>query len=240
MHRVGLWPPEDVVEFAHRAEEAGLEVEGIWTHFARADDEATTLEQLRRFLMLLKACLGAGIRPKFAHAANSAATMKHPESHLDLVRPGVSIYGLSPGGVDMAGLGLKPALTWRSEVAMSKRLPAGEAISYGHTYRLARDSTVATVPVGYADGYSRGLSSRAQVLICGRRFPVAGTVTMDQLLVDCGDEDVRAGEEVVLLGRQADTEVSADELADLAGTINYEIVCAIGERVPREYVGRGG
>jgi len=237
MHRVGVWPPNDALDLARRAQDSGMPVQGLWTHFASADsDDATTLEQLRAFLLLVKRCLSKGIRPTHAHAANSAALIKHPESHLDIVRPGMAVYGLTPG-VDISRLGLRPALTWRSAVTMSKRLPAGERLSYGHIYQLERDATVVTVPVGYADGYSRRLSSRAHVLIRGRRFPVAGNVTMDQVLVDCGDELVDVGEEVVLLGRQGEVEITAEELADLSGTVNYEVVCAIGERVPREYVG---
>ena len=237
MHRVGVWPPDDAIDLARRAQDAGLLVQGLWTHFASADvDDATTLEQLRGFLLLVKRCFSQGIRPAYAHAANSAALIKHPESHLDIVRPGMAIYGLTPG-VDISRLGLRPALTWGSAVAFSKRLPAGERLSYGHTYQLDRDSTVVTVPVGYADGYSRRLSSRADVLIRGKRFPVAGNVTMDQVLVDCGDEPVVAGEEVILLGRQGDQEITAEELAQLGGTINYEVISAIGERVPRQYVG---
>lgn len=237
MHRVGVWPPDDALAFARRSQDAGLLVQGLWTHFASADtDDATTLEQLRTFLLLVRRCISDGIQPAYVHAANSAALIKHPESHLDIVRPGMAIYGLSPG-VDVSHLGLRPALTWRSAVTLAKRLPAGERLSYGHTIQLERESTVVTVPVGYADGYSRRLSSRADVLIRGKRFPVAGNVTMDQILVDCGDEPVGAGEEVVLLGRQGDAEITAEELAGLNSTINYEVVCAIGERVPREYVG---
>ena len=122
-------------------------------------------------------------------------------------------------------------------MTFSRKLAAGESLSYGQTYTLDRESTVATVPVGYADGFSRRLSSQASVLIRGQRFPVAGNVTMDQVLVDCGDVDVRPGEQVVLLGSQGEERITAEELAELNGTINYEVVCAIGERVPREYVG---
>jgi alanine racemase len=151
---------------------------------------------------------------------------------------GVALYGLSPG----AGLGehLRPALRWRSAVSLVRRLPAGEAVSYGLTYRLERDANVATVPVGYADGYRRGLSSRADVLIGGRRHRVAGIITMDQLLVDCGDRDVHVGDEVVLLGRQGDDAITAGELAGLLDTIEYEIVCGVGARVPRIYGGGDG
>ena len=128
-------------------------------------------------------------------------------------------------------------MSWRSAVSAVRRLPAGEAVSYGHRYRLEREATVATVPVGYADGYPWTLSSRADMLIGGKRRQVAGTVTMDQLLADCGDDPVRPGDEVVLIGRQGDEEVTAGELAELAGTIPYEVVCGISLRVPREYLG---
>jgi alanine racemase len=131
-------------------------------------------------------------------------------------------------------------MRWRSAVTLARRLPSGEAVSYGLTYRLERDANVATVPVGYADGYRRGLSSRADVLIGGRRHRVAGVISMDQLLVDCGDHPVAEGDEVVLLGRQGDEEVTAGELASLLGTIEYEIACGVGGRVPRVYGGADG
>jgi alanine racemase len=239
MHRVGLYPPDDVVDFVRRVLDSGLAFEGLWTHFARSDDDAvTTLDQLKLFLQLTKDCLAAGYQPEFVHASNSAATMLLPEAHLDIVRPGIAIYGVEPASGLAERFRLEPALTWRSAVTMSRRLPAGEAISYGHRYKLERDSTIATVPVGYADGYSRRLTDHAEVLIRGVRRPVAGAVTMDQILVDCGDDDVAAGEEVVLLGLQGDEFVSAEELGAISGTIGYEIVTGISERVPREYVGR--
>jgi alanine racemase len=167
--------------------------------------------------------------------------MLRPDAHFDLVRVGIAMYGVSPGvALDDAPPSLRPAMSVSSRVAVTRRVPAGDAVSYGLTYRLARDATVATVPVGYADGYPRSLSNRAQVLIGGRRFPVAGTVTMDQILVDCADEEVCAGNEVVLLGGQGDERITANELAALAGTIGYEIVCGIGARVPRAYLGERG
>jgi alanine racemase len=236
MHRVGLWPPEQAPGFCRRVVDAGLVLEGLWTHFASSEaDEATTRAQLARLLAAADAVRAEGLEPGSLHAANSAATILYPQSHLDLVRPGAAIYGLAAGpGLDE---GLRPAMTLRSEVTFVKRLAAGERVSYGHTYELAREATIATVPVGYEDGYPRLLSSRAEVLIRGRRHRVAGTVTMDQLLVDCGDEEVSAGDEVVLLGGQGDERITAEELGGLIGTIGYEIVTAISERVPREYRG---
>lgn len=236
MHRVGVWPPHAAPSFARRIVDAGLSVEGLWTHFATSEsDDHTTREQLGLLLEAAAAVRAAGIEPALLHAANSAATIRLPETHLDLVRPGAAIYGLAAGpGLDD---GLQPALTWRSAVTMVKRLPAGERISYGHTYALERETTIATVPVGYEDGYARLLSNRGEVLIRGARRRVAGTITMDQLLVDCGDDDVASGDDVVLLGAQGGERITAEELAGHIGTIGYEIVCAISERVPREYRG---
>jgi alanine racemase len=237
MHRVGVFPPEAAIPFCRKLLDAGLVLEGLWTHFAKAEeDEVTTREQLARLLAVVEGARASGVVPQLVHAANSAALILYPESHLDLVRPGAAIYGIDPGGGLAARAGLRPALTWRSAVTMVKRLPAGEAVSYGHRYRLGADANVATVPVGYEDGFARALSSKADVLIRGKRHRVAGTVTMDQVLVDCGDDEISPGDEVVLIGRQGEERITAEELAGHAGTIGYEIVTAISERVPREYV----
>lgn len=238
MHRVGVWPPEAAVGFVAEVTAAGLELEGLFTHFARSEeDAATTRAQLAALLRVAGQVRVAGHEPRLLHAANTGGTILHPAAHLDLVRPGIGIYGILPGPGVGADLGLRPALSWRSRVTFAKRLESGERLSYGHHYRLERDAWVATVPVGYADGYPRSLSSRADVLIGGRRCRVAGTVTMDQLMVDCGDREPHPGEDVALIGAQGDEMVTADELGALAGTIGYEIVTRIGERVPREYVG---
>ncbi len=238
MHRVGLWPPEAAPAFVRDVEAAGLPVEGLWTHFACSEaDHEGTRRQLRRFLAADEAVEAAGIRPRYLHAANSAATLLYPETHLDLVRPGAAVYGVDPGGGLGPARGLRPAMTLRSAVTMVKRLPAGERISYGWRYGLERDATVATVPVGYEDGYSRALSTGADVLIRGTRRRIAGTVTMDQIVVDCGDDEVSTGDEVVLIGAQGSERITAEELAGIIGTIGYEVVTGISERVPREYVG---
>jgi alanine racemase len=238
MHRVGVHPPEAALGFVEEVAAAGLTLDGMWTHFARSEeDETTTREQLVRFRQVVDEVKAAGHVPRLLHAANSGAAILYEESHLDLIRPGIAIYGIAPGPGVGEGLGLRPALTWRSAVTFVKRLAAGERTSYGHRYAFPRDANVATVPVGYADGYPRAASSRADVLIRGRRCRVAGNVTMDQLIVDCGDLPVAAGDEVVVLGRQGDEVVTADELAALADSIAYEIVTRIGDRVPRGYVG---
>lgn len=238
MHRVGVWPPEDAPRFLASVVAAGFEVEGLWTHLAMSeDDEVVTKTQLDRFARVVEAAHAAGIEPRLVHASNSGAVLRHPEAAFDLVRPGIALYGILPAAGVGEDRGLRPALSWRSAVSMTKRLPAGERLSYGQRYELERASTIATVPVGYADGYPRTASSRAQVLIGGRRHRVAGTVTMDQLVIDCGDAEVAPGDEVVLLGEQGGDAITAAELGEAAGTIAYEIVTRIGARVPREHVG---
>lgn len=240
MHRVGL-RPERAVEYLRAVAEAGLRIDGVWTHLATAEelDDPFAERQLDRFADVVRGLAAAGIRPRYLHAANSAAAIARPSAHLDLVRVGLAMYGLTPGP-RLAGLAdLRPAMSLRSAVAMTKRVGPGEGVSYGLRYRLQRESTIATIPVGYADGYSRLVSGRAEVLIRGRRYPVAGNVTMDQVMVDCGDDPVEAGDEVVLIGRQAGEEISADDVAAWMGTISYEVLCAVSERIPREYVGAG-
>jgi alanine racemase len=238
MHRAGVWPPEEAAAFVGRVLAAGLRVEGMWTHLAvSAEDPDETGRQLDRFAGAVADVRAAGHDPGILHAANTGAVLLHPRAHLDLVRPGIGLYGLLPAPGVGADRGLRPALRWTSTVVNVKPLTAGERLSYGLHYRLERDARVATVPVGYADGYPRALSSRADVLIRGRRRRVAGNVTMDQLMVDCGEGPVEPGDEVVLVGSQEDEAIEAEELAGLAGTIGYELVTRIGPRVPRRYAG---
>ncbi len=238
MHRVGL-PPERATGFVRDVADAGFVVEGLWTHFAKSEDLADpfTEEQTRRFRQVVADVRAEGVRPRALHAANSAAAMALPATWFDLLRVGVAMYGLPPGPGLPKASELRPAMSWKSAVALAKRVGAGEGLSYGLTHRLDREATVATVPVGYADGYGRLMGNRSEVLIRGRRYRVAGTVTMDQLLVECGDDPIAEGDEVVLIGRQGSEEVTAGELAGLLGTIAYEVVCGVSERVPREFVG---
>jgi alanine racemase len=238
MHRAGL-PWTEAEAFCREVLEAGLAIDALWTHFATANEPGDPFldTQLARFTQTVAELRTGRIDVPMLHAANSAATMLRPDTHFDLVRVGVAMYGVSPGpALDAAAAPLRPAMSLGSRVATTRRVPAGESVSYGLTYRLERDATIATVPLGYADGYPRSLSNRARVLIGGSAFPVAGAVTMDQLLVDCGDQEVCAGNEVILLGGQGEKRISAGELAGLAGTIAYEIVCRVGARVPRRYV----
>lgn len=238
MHRLGMWPPSAAAAFAREVVRAGFELEGLWTHFAASEsDDEGTRGQLRRLFEVRDALAVDGIRPRIVHAANSGATIRLPESHLDLVRTGGAVYGLDPGEGIGPAFGLRPALSWRSAVSAVRRLPAGERLSYGWRYALDRESTIATVPAGYEDGYRRALGDRAEVLVRGVRRPVVGTVTMDHLLVDCGDDPIEPGDDVVLIGAQGNQRITPEELASHLGTIGYEIATAIGARVPREYVG---
>jgi alanine racemase len=244
MHRVGA-DPEGAVALAVAIDgDPRLHLEGVWTHFAVADelDESYTVEQLARFDASVASMAACGVRPRYLHAANSAGAMWHPGSRYDLVRAGIALYGLSPcaDGLDRAPVPqLRPALSLKARVSHVRQLQAGERLSYGLRYQLDRDSLVATVPLGYADGVTRALSSTGgEVLIGGRRRPIAGTVTMDQILVDCGPgSEVAVGDEVVVLGRQGGEAITAWEWARRTGTIAYEVVCGISGRVPRIHVG---
>jgi alanine racemase len=238
MHRVGL-PPARAVEFCRELGARGIEVAGVWTHLAVSEEPGRpeTAVQLEGFRAVLDDLARDGVRPRYRHVANSGAAIALPESHFDLVRVGIAMYGVSPGQALDGRVDLRPAMSFRSRVGMAKRVAGGEGISYGLRYHPERETTVATVPVGYADGYLRALSAAGKVLIRGRRYPVAGTVTMDQLMVDCGDDPVEPGDEVVLFGEQEGQRITAEEVGAWAGTIGYEIVCAVSERVPREYRG---
>lgn len=214
-----------------------LEVEGLWSHFAMGEQEAHpfTVAQIERFADLCSAVERLGIDVAVRHLTSSAGIVLYPESHFDLVRMGIMIYGLYPHASLRARCTLRPAMRLVSALGTVRRVPAGEGVSYGLTYAPGRDATIATVLIGYGDGYARLLGNQSDVLVGGRRRRVAGRVTMDQIMIDCGDDDVAAGDEAVLIGRQGDEEITADEIADKIGTINYEVVTAIGPRVPRTY-----
>jgi alanine racemase len=240
MHRVGA-TPATLVELARAVEAAGsLDLEAVWTHCAVADepDDPFTGEQLRRFDAALADLGAAGIDVPMRHAANSAAAVAHPASRYDLVRCGIAIYGIPPAPALDGAVPLQPALRLATEVSHVQQVGAGEGISYGLRYRPERATTVATLPIGYADGVIRALPAAGQeVLLGGRRVPMAGVVTMDQLMVDCGpDATVAVGDEAVLLGAQGDARITPDEWAARVGTISYEVVCAIGDRVERRYL----
>lgn len=240
MHRVGAAPGAAPALARAVAGSAGLHLASVWTHMAVADepDNPFTAEQMDRLEAACRAVEAAGIAIPARHAANSAAALAHPATRLDLVRAGIAVYGIDPAPA-LAELGrkvgLRPAMRLVSRVSQVKVVDAGEAVSYGQRYRLAEPTVVATVPIGYADGLRRALGSTGGVvLVGGRRCPIAGSVTMDQITVDCGPRsEVRPGDEVVLIGRQGDEEIGAEEWAERLGTIGYEISCGIGSRVPR-------
>jgi alanine racemase len=218
-----------------------LEFEGIYTHFATADDpdESYAEQQFERLQFVVKQLEAGGVHIRWRHCANSPAIINLPQTHLDLVRPGIILYGLKPSAGALHGLiDLRPVMSLKARVSLVKDVAAGDCISYGCTYRVQGPTRIATIPIGYADGYARSLSNKADVLIRGRRAPVAGRVCMDMVMVDVGQiPGVEAGDEAVLIGCQGVEEITADELAGHIGTINYEVVTRIGERVPRLYVG---
>jgi len=239
MHRYGV-PFDEAERFIDLVRSLdGLELEGIWTHFAVAEDVSNsfTSQQHKLFAELLDG-LGRKTDGLIRHMSNSAGALTFPEAHLDLVRTGIAIYGIYPSPALAETLELEPAMSLKSRVGMVKRLAAGESISYGQRYTLERDGLVATIPCGYADGLRRALTNTGEVLIRGRRYRISGTITMDHFLVDVGDDEVQIGDEVVILGRQGDEEVTAQEMADKLGTIPYEVVCGISARVRRIYLNR--
>jgi alanine racemase len=244
LHRAGATAAQwrELVDVALAAVAGGTVVPvGVWSHFALADapGHPTVLAQVDRFREALAVAASRGWHPQVRHLANSAATLATPDAHFDLVRPGISVYGLSPGPLvgEAAELGLTPAMTLRAEVALAKRVPAGSGVSYGHRYHTATEATLALIPLGYADGVPRHATNRAEVLIAGRRRRIAGTVCMDQFVVDVGDDPVAEGDEVVLFGPGTNGEPTAQDWAEAIDTINYEIVSRIGARVPRRYIG---
>jgi alanine racemase len=238
MGRLGERDPSVVAGLVDAcAADGRVDLAGLWTHFATADedDDAFLREQLERF-----AELAGPLRERhpglILHAANSAATLRGAEFHFDMVRCGVAIYGLDPFGVDAAASGLTPAMSLHSYVADVKRYGLGEPVGYGRSWSAPAETLVGVVPVGYGDGFRRALGNRSDVLVAGSRRPVVGTVSMDNLTIELGaGSAVGAGEPVVLMGTHGDDAVSAEELARHLGTINYEITCGISSRVPRAY-----
>ncbi|MBP1632323.1 MAG: alanine racemase [Acidobacteria bacterium] len=237
MHRVGA-PPVLAAELARRVAASPLHLQGVWTHFAVAEeDPAYTATQLRGLRAVVEALAARGVRPEMVHAANTAGGLAYPEARLDLVRAGIGLFGLRPAPGLAPEVALRPAMRVVSQVAYLQRLPAGVRPSYGRRRPLPGDATVATIPMGYADGVPRRLAEHGgTVLIGGKRHPFAGAITMDQVVVDVGDQPVAVGDEVVLLGRQGAEEITADEWARRLGVLHYEVVCGFGPRLPRRYL----
>jgi alanine racemase len=232
MGRIGTTPETAFAAMQEIAAHSSLMLEGVYTHFAQGDSKEDVHRQLDKFKSVEEAV--RQLVPKaLIHTANSAAALLFPETHFDLTRPGLALYGLSPAPqAEMADF--SPVLAWKTRVVFLKKVQPGTAVSYGGTFRTQRTSWLATLPVGYADGYRRSLSNKGQVLIRGKRCPVAGRVTMDQIVVDVTDlPKAEVGDEAVLIGTQDGEKITAEEMAGWADTISYEIVCGISARVPR-------
>jgi len=244
MRRIGFWPERkslEEIEEIYRL--PGIKVEGFYTHFACAEkeDKSYTQEQMHRFLTFTKALKEKGFEPGLLHTANSAALIDLPSTHLDLVRPGIALYGLYPSFTQREKIELKTVLSLKSEIIQLKVVPAGSGISYNHTFRTSHQSIIATLPIGYADGLNRRLSNKGEVLVKGKKVPIVGAICMDQCLIDVSSiNDVEVGDEAVLLGTQGREIITADEIADRLGTISYEVLTSISNRVPRLYKGFEG
>jgi alanine racemase len=237
---VADWP--SLVDAALRAQAEGLAtVVGLWSHLACADEPGhpSIAAQLRVFDDAVELAEKAGVRPEVRHIANSAATLTLPEARYDLVRPGIAVYGLDPiPSLGLArSLGLRPAMTLTARLALVKRVGAGQGVSYGHRYITSAETTLGLVPLGYADGIPRQGTNLLEVWAGGRKRRIAGTVCMDQFVIDVGDDEIQAGDEVILFGPGDDGEPTAQDWAEMLGTISYEIVTRIGARIPRTYGG---
>ena len=240
MHREGA-PYDRAVSFVTDvARLSGIALEGVWSHFAMGeqDEHPFTVRQIELFDELCRDVERAGIDVPLRHVTSSASIVLYPRAHHTLVRMGIMLYGLYPEESLRARCELRPAMRLSSAVGLVRRVAAGEGVSYGHTFAPMRDTTIVTIPIGYGDGFPRLLSNVGEVLIGGRRRPIAGRVTMDTIMADCSDDAVAVGDEVVLIGSQGDEEITATEIANKIGTINYEVVTQIGPRVPRRFVDR--
>ena len=241
MGRIGFLPNEDSIkEIVKIHELPNLEMEGMFTHFAKADetDKSFTKIQFERFNWVSEKLEENGIELKVKHVSNSAAIIDLPEYNLDLVRPGIILYGYYPSDeVNKNKINLKPAMTLKAKISNIKTVPEGTGISYGHIYSTSKRSVIATVPIGYADGYSRILSGKADVCINNKRAPIVGRICMDQMMVDItGIDNANIGDEVVLFGYDNESYPRVEELASLLGTINYEFICMMGRRIPRVFI----
>lgn len=237
MGRIGI-SPELLVPFVKKIKQNNnINIEGVFTHFATADEENSSYakQQLKVFVNSIRSLAAEGFTFPINHAANSAATILNPATHFQMVRVGVSLYGLHPSEHTKSKINLKPALSWHSKLTYVKSMTAGQAVSYGATFKLKKDGIIGTVPVGYADGYSRSLSNNAEVLVNGKKVKQVGRVCMDQFMVDLDNLEAKPEDKVTLIGHQGREEITADDLAKKLNTINYEIVCGIASRVPRYY-----
>jgi alanine racemase len=236
MGRLGLLPAEMDSWLPFLKKLKRLKLEGVFSHFSHAESVKGdyTQRQLEIFQSVVARLRTEGISPPLVHLANSAATITLPSAYFDMVRPGLMLYGVYPSPEMAHQISLKPVLSWKTRILQLKKVPAGTSISYGQTFIAKRESLIATLPIGYADGYPRLLSNRGEVLVKGQRAPVAGRICMDLTMIDVTDiREIHQGDEVVLLGRQGDAVISADEMAAWSNTISYEILTSISTRVPR-------
>ncbi len=244
MGRIGLQVSEESAKtVAKIAAMPHMIMEGIFTHFARADEEDKTSahRQIEQFDRMIGLCEKEGVTFNYHHCSNSAGIVDMPEANMDIVRAGITLYGLWPSDeVKKERIDLKPVLSLKSHIAFLKKLEAGREISYGGIYTTKEERLIATIPVGYGDGYARGLSNQGEVLIHGRRAKICGRVCMDQFMVDVTDiPEVKVGDEVTLVGKDGADEISLEELGDLSGRFNYEFACCLGKRIPRVFCRHG-
>lgn len=244
MGRIGFIPNEESIKAVEKiASLKGIEIIGIFTHFSTADeyDKTYTNEQFKKIKSFINELEKRGVNIPLKHASNSGAIMEMPETYLDAVRAGIILYGYYPSNeVDKNKLDIKPILTLKTTVSYVKEVEEGTSISYGRTFITKRKSKIATIPIGYADGYSRLLSGKAKVIINGKFAPVVGRICMDQCMIDVTDiGEVKVGDEVILLGEEGNLKFNADDFAEIMGTINYEITCMLKQRIPRVYVKEG-
>ena len=237
MGRLGV-PLQEALSFLKLINESPhMELEGVFTHFARADEpgEADTVRQLQRFQAILKEMEAVGIEPSLVHASNSAGTLVYPDARFNLVRVGIALYGLPPSNQVSLPDEVKPALSWKTRLISLKMLPAGHGVSYGFKYYTKKEERIGVIAVGYADGLRRRPGNK--VLVRGKRANVVGNVCMDQCMLQLDDvPEAEIGDEVVLIGRQGEDEITATEIAEDWGTINYEVVCGLASRMPRVYL----
>ena len=241
MNRIGITPDEEGLSFVKDLmNQDGLEIEGIFTHFSRADesDKSCALEQLKSFLAFIRMTEEKlGLRIPVKHCSNSAGILELPQANMDAVRAGIALYGLYPSEeINREGVPLRPVLSWYSHLIYVKTVHKGQSVSYGGTFTAKKEMRIGTVPIGYGDGYPRSLSNRGYVLIRGRRAPILGRVCMDQFMVDISHiPEASEGDRVVLLGRDGSEHISAELLGELSGRFNYELLCDLGKRIPRVY-----
>lgn len=241
MGRIGVFPDESGLMLIKQVNEMEhIEIAGVFTHFASADEEDKSFayKQLQIFQNFISEIKNIGIKDFMCHCSNSAAIVTMPEANMDAVRAGITLYGLRPSSnIDLKEHHLKPVLAFYSSVVFVKEVPAGFPVSYGSTFVTEKPMRIATVPIGYGDGYPRSLSGKGFVLIRGQKAPILGRICMDQMMVDVTNiKNVVEGDKVTLIGKDDNQQITADELGELSGRFNYELVCDLGNRIPRHYI----